>query len=63
LGGDGMKGPFFVRTNARKLKDLENELFDGNGHIALVEAIIDEKTKKNIAPGERATLAYLQHDM
>lgn len=35
-------------------------IFDdtNNGHISFIPAIIDSKSKKNISPGERATLAY-----
>lgn len=57
LSADGRRGPFVVKTTDPKLCDIFENSDDGI--ICYVPIILNPKTKKNIAPGERATLAYL----
>jgi hypothetical protein len=61
LAADGRSGPFFVRTKEMKL--VERNIFglNDNGHICYVPPLIDPKSRKNISPGERSTLAYLRY--
>jgi len=61
LSGDGKVGPFFVRTNERKLSEMNIFNAEDNGYVSFIPNLIDSKTKKNISPGERATLAYLRY--
>lgn len=61
LAGDGRIGTFVVRTSDPKLVDL-NIFSDGDdAYLSYVPIITNSKSKKNISPGERATLAYLRH--
>lgn len=61
LSGDGRKGPFFVRTSEKKVAELEIFRDDPDAYLCYVPILRDPKTKKNISPGERATLAYLRY--
>jgi len=61
LSGDGRIGTFFVRTSERKLSELNLFNSEDNGYVCYIPTIIDLKSKKNISPGERGTLAYLRY--
>jgi hypothetical protein len=60
LSADGRRGPFVVKSTDPKLCDIFEDSEDGI--ISYVPIILNPKTKRNISPGERATLAYL-YDM
>lgn len=61
LSGDGTKGPFFVRTSEKKLAEMKIFLYQPDAFLSYVPILTDPKSKKNISPGERATLAYLRY--
>ena len=50
-----------MRTGEKKVAEMN--IFNGeeNGYVSFTPPIIDVKSKKNISPGERATLAYLRY--
>lgn len=61
LSGDGRKGSFILRTSEQKILDLNIFSAEDDAYVINVPKLVDpnSKMKKNIAPGERATMAYL----
>jgi len=61
LRSNGVRGTFYVRTSDPKLAQSEIFDIDDGGYLSYVPILKDEKTKKNISPGERSTLSYLYY--
>ena len=59
--GDGRVGPFYVRTSEKKLADVDLFGNQNDAFLSYVPILTDPKSRKNISPGERSTLAYLHY--
>jgi hypothetical protein len=61
LAGDGRVGTFIVRTSDPNLAEMNIFSDEDDAYVSYIPVIIDSKSKRNISPGERATLSFLRY--
>lgn len=61
LAADGTTGPFYVSTSSEPMSKLAIFENDPNAKLAYVPVMKKSRQSKNVSPGERGCLAYLQY--